>query len=160
MSKGLVKRIISAVCSLIVLVMLFLVEVSITLTNGKETSTPIKKGYFEFLSDYKKANMYGAARVMMWGGFILVCLCLVYFVFVLVLDLLNKKRLLKKLYLVTKIVGFVVVLAMLFVGAAGLDKEEYSFSNLVNNISLLCFPWLCGVIFSVIPALSDYLIEE
>ncbi len=159
MNKVLLKKVVDAAGAVLAFVMLLITKVGISLTAGGETSNPFYKGFFEFLSDAKKVDVYGFARVMMWIGFIVVTVCMIYFVAILVLHFLNQHKLIGKLKNITKIVEFVLIGAVFVVLLAGLDKETSALGNMTQNITLFGFPWALALVFSAVPFASKYFIK-
>ena len=159
MNKLLLKKIVNAGSTILALVMVLLIKVGITLKAGNESSSALYKGYFEFISDASKVDTYSFARVCMILGFVLVCVSVVYFVAILVLGLLKQGKLIYKLNLVTKIMEFVLIGAMIVILVAGFDKLEYGESGLVTHITLFGFPWVLALLFSAVPFASKYFIK-
>ena len=160
MSNNLVKRIIGVGSALLTLIFTLLIKVNITLTDGKNTSSPISKSFFKFIEDAKKMELYSFARIMMLVGFILVVVCTLYFIGILIFSLLKKEKILNKMHLITMIIGIVLVVAMFAILIAGFDKEEIGLTGLTNNITLFGVPWMIGLVFSLCPIASEYLIKE
>jgi len=159
MNKVLLKKIVDALGAVLAFVMLLITKVGVSLTVGNETSNPVYKGFFEFLSDAKKVDVFGFARVMMWIGFILVIACMAYFIAILVLHFLNQHKLIGKLKNITKVVEFVLIGAVFVVLIAGFDKETSALGNMTQNITLFGFPWALALVFSAVPFASKYFIK-
>ena len=167
MKKSLLRKLIMAIGSTLAFVMTLFVRVSAenTLVLG-ETKTVRDAGnssFFKFLSDASEKEMFGLARVFMWIGFIVITLSMIYFVTLLILELLNKEKIVNKLSLVTKVFKFVIIGGLVFVLLAGLDKEELTMGDVAKetlSITLLGLPFVLSLIFSLVPIASDYLIKE
>ena len=158
MNKNLLKRIIDAAGLVLAFIMVLITKVSITTSLGEETSNPLYKGYFEFISDAGKAEMYGFSRVMMIIGFILITVVMVYYLGVLVLSLLKQDKILNKLSLVSKIMNVVSIASIVLIVIAGIPNHEYS-EDLVGHISLFSFTWVLALVFSAVPFASKYFIK-
>ena len=160
MSKDLLKKIINVSAAFFALVFVLVSEVAITLSYKGNTSNPIYKGYFEFVKVYGEVGLYGFGRALMIIGFVLVVLCLVYYIGVLVLSLLKRDKIIKKLALANKIVDLVLIGSLVLVLISGFDKYEIGTSGMVNHISLFSWSWVLALVFSAVPVASKYLIKE
>jgi len=167
MKKGLLKKIVMAGGSILAFVITLFVRVSATniLVLG-DTTTKRDAGsstFFTFLNDAKDKEMFGLARVFMWLGFILVTVCMLYFVSVLVLELLGKNKVCEKMSLVTKVMQFVIIGSLILVLMAGVDKEQITVGTIAKetlNITLFNFSWVLSFVYGVFPLASEYLIKE
>ena len=167
MKKNLLRKIVMAAGSILALVMVLFVRVSAenTLVLG-ETKTIRDAGsssFFKFLSDASEKEMFGLARLFMWVGFIIMVLSVIYFVTLLVLELMGKEKLINKLSLVTKVFKFVIIGGLVIVLLAGLDKEELTMGDVAKetlSITLFGLPFILSLIFAAVPLASDYLIKD
>ena len=153
------KVIVNACSSILAFIMVLVTEVGIRLTIGNETSKPLYKGFFKFISDSQKAGMYNFARSMMIIGFVLVVVCMLYSMLILILFVLKQHKIVSKLSTITKFINIILVVSMFVILLAGLDKHEYN-SQMINNITLFGLPWVLGLIFSIVPIASKYFIKE
>ena len=160
MSKVFFKKVVGAISSISTFIFVLLIKVGSSLKSELGTSEKVKVGFFKFLSDTKNANVFGFARVFMWTSFVLTTIVMVYFVLVLVLYLIKQNKMLTKLNIVTKIMGFVLIGTMFIRLLAGLDKETVTSLKMTNNITLFGVAWMLALIFSVVPTISEYLIKE
>lgn len=158
MSKLLIKRIIGLVGSIATLISVLFINVGITLTDGKDISNPINKNFFAFIGEYR--DSYYFARFTMIFSFILICICVVYFLSIFILSIIGKKELGNKLKIITMIYNFVIIGSVFLLLVAGLDKESVFGGTYTNNISLVGFPWALSLLFSFVPLIGDYFVKE
>lgn len=167
MKKSLVEKAVICGSSLLSLLMMFFIKVTATntLVLGETTTTRNagKSAIFTFLNDAKEADMFVFARVMIWIGLILMMICIAYFAFLLVLELIHKEKIIKKLSLVSTVMKFILVVSVMLILLAGLDKNQIVIKDLAKetlNITLFGFPWMLSLLFSIIPLSIKHLIKE
>lgn len=167
MKKSLLKKIIMAVSSVLSLVFACLIKVSAvnTIELGESMKGDRDAGsssIFRFVSDASSNKMFDLARVFIIIGFVLLVISVIYFIAILVLEILKKENLIKKLSLVTKIMQGAIVLSVVFILVAGLDFEriEQGYARETLNISLFGFPYALTFAFALAPIACEYLVEE
>lgn len=167
MKKSLLKKIIIAASGLLSLVFACFIKVSAvnTIELGESMKGDRDAGnsnIFTFVSDAASNKMFGLARAFIIIGFILLAISVIYFIAILVLEILKKENLIKKLSLVTKIMQGVIVLSVVFILVAGLDYEriEKGYARETLNISLFGFPFALAFAFSIAPIACEYLVED
>ena len=158
MNKVLLRRIVDSVGAILSFVMVLVSRVSITTSLGEETSNPLYKGYFEFIGDASKANMYVFSRVMMIVGFVLITIVMIYYVMILMLSILKQEKFLNKLCFISKAMGVVSIASIVLILIAGIPNHEYN-KELIGHISLFSFTWALAFVFSVVPLISKYFIK-
>lgn len=169
MKDSFLKKIVMVICSSLTLIGLLLIRVSATntLTIGEDFERVTDAGnssYFTFLKDAAADKSFVLARVFMWVGFVLVLVCVLYFIALLVLELVNKRSLITKLDLVTKIVQGALLAGVILVLCAGFDKKVLDpFEGMAVetlSISLFGVPALIAIASGISTIACQYLMKE
>ena len=167
MSKIMLKRIIMAVGSFFTLIMMFVVNVNATNTLILGDSTTIrgagKSSLFTFIGDASKNGMFSLARFFMITGFIMVFVSAFYFITILILEYMNKQEIIKKLSLISGILQFVIVGAVIFILLAGIDKEQIVIQGVGSetlDITLFDFSFIVMLLFSLLPVCSNCFLKN
>lgn len=125
--NGLVKRIIGAVAGLFGLCFALIgknIKMIAKVTAGGITyKDTLKMKFFDFLSDYKKAKLFDANRVLFWIAFVLVIIALVWFVFAIIAEVAGNKKLATIANKYSKYVSIVLVVAFVLITVAGIIPE-------------------------------------
>jgi hypothetical protein len=128
MKDSFLKKVVMVVCSSLALIGILLIKVSATNTlvigeDFERVTNAGSSGYFTFIKDAAADKSFVFARIFMIVGFIIVLACVLYFIGLLVLELMNKKEIITKLDLVTKIMQGVLFAGVILVLCAGFDKK-------------------------------------